>query len=106
MTTEEYQIACKETQTPECEGLNYLTLGLASEAGEVAGKTKKNIRGDYKSWSKFENDMLYELGDCMWYISNIADYFGFTLENVMEYNVKKLKARQQNGTIKGSGDDR
>ncbi len=106
MTPNEYQELTKQTQTPECTSLTYLTLGLCSEAGEVAGKHKKLIRGDYDNEFNFEHDMIMELGDCLWYISRIADNFGVTLEYIMELNIQKLKARQQNNTIKGSGDER
>jgi len=106
MTSNEYQELARKTLTPECDNLNYLVLGLASEAGEVAGKQKKLIRGDYTSEFQFEQAILPELGDCLWYISNIADRFGVSLEYLMRQNIQKLQARQQNGTIKGNGDER
>lgn len=111
MTAGEYQKLCRYTLTPECNNLNYLTLGLTSESGEVAGKVKKQIRGDYGSaidryTDRFKIDTLLEVGDALWYLTMICDYFGVSLESVMEANIKKLRGRKQNGTIKGDGDDR
>ena len=48
---------------PKEKALEYLALGLTSEAGEVAGKVKKLIRdgkGDKES-------IAYEVGDVLWY---------------------------------------
>ncbi len=42
--------------------LYYLSLGLTSEAGEVAGKVKKLIRDGTLNIG----DLAYELGDCFW----------------------------------------
>lgn len=105
MTPNEYQDRCKETLTPECENFNYLALGLASESGEVAGDVKKYMRNDF-GWDTLRLRLLGELGDVLWYVSNLANEAGYSLQDVMKYNVEKLQKRQQNGTIKGDGDDR
>lgn len=75
----------------------YLTLGLASEAGEFAGRIKKVIRGDQVT----PESILSELGDCLWYLARLADNMGITLEDAASYNMHKLNARKQEGTIKG-----
>lgn len=82
--------------------LYYLALGLTSEAGEVAGKVKKMIRDGQMDTAA----MIHEIGDCLWYSARLADALGFTLEDVMRINYAKLMKRTQNGTIKGSGDNR
>ena len=47
MQASEYQEKTKLFAVyPELQSLEYLGLGLASEAGEVAGKIKKWLRGD------------------------------------------------------------
>ncbi len=50
--------------------------------------------------------MKAELGDVLWYVSALSDYYGITLQDVLDYNVSKLKARQAQGTLQGSGDNR
>lgn len=98
----------------ETLGLSYVALGLG-ESGEVQGKVKKMIRDGYDRHSKGEELAKYnearanikaELGDQLWYIANMATELGFTFEEIAEYNVNKLKSRQQRGVLGGSGDNR
>ena len=85
----------------------YPTLGLVGEAGEVAEKIKKVIRdkkGIFDDDSK--NGIKKELGDVLWYLSNLCTEFNFSLEEVALQNLEKLKLRESKGLISGSGDDR
>ena len=104
-----YQKKARETaQYPNLGSNNvYPTLGLVGEAGEVAEKVKKVIRdknGVFDEESK--NAIKRELGDVLWYISNLSDELGFKLEEVASENLEKLKLRAAKGKISGSGDDR
>jgi NTP pyrophosphatase (non-canonical NTP hydrolase) len=85
----------------------YPALGLASEAGEVAGKVKKVLR-DAAGTLDLEqaNKIIDELGDVIWYVTCIVDDLGFTLEEVFERNQAKLLGRVERNTIQGSGDER
>ena len=47
-----------------------------------------------------------ELGDVLWYISNLCTELNFNLEDVALQNLEKLKLRASKGKIRGSGDDR
>ena len=85
----------------------YPTLGLVGEAGEVAEKVKKVIRdkkGIFDEESK--KGIKKELGDVLWYLSNLCDEFNFSFEEVASQNLEKLKKRASRGMISGSGDDR
>ena len=85
----------------------YPTLGLVGEAGEVAEKVKKVIRdkkGIFDDESK--EGIKKELGDVLWYLSNLCNEFDFELEEVALQNLEKLKLRAAKGKISGSGDDR
>ena len=104
-----YQKKARETaQYPDLGSNNiYPTLGLVGEAGEVAEKVKKVIRdknGIFDDESKL--GIKKELGDVLWYLSNLCDEFGFDLEEVAIQNLQKLKLRAAKGRISGSGDDR
>ena len=77
-------------------------LGLGEEAGEVLGKIKKLIRD--KNFSKSE--IIKELGDCLFYITAIANYLGDDLQAVADANMAKLKDRKKRDVIQGSGDNR
>lgn len=82
--------------------LYYLSLGLVSESGEVAGKIKKLIRDGKLN----QGDLAYELGDVFWYLVRLCEAIGYSPENVMEININKLLKRKENGTIQGNGDHR
>lgn len=78
----------------QIESLVYCTLGLTGEAGEVAELTKKLIRDDHlKLTDDRKEKYLGELGDVLWYLANLGKALGFTLEEIAEYNIQKLKVR-------------
>lgn len=85
----------------------YPTLGLANEAGEVAGKVKKLFRDKGGEISADDREELkYELGDVLWYLTQICTELDLTLEEVAEANITKLLSRLERGTIGGDGDKR
>jgi NTP pyrophosphatase (non-canonical NTP hydrolase) len=90
------------------EGILAHALGLGNEAGEVLGKLKKCIRDLGSDFNNpiFKEDIKKELGDTLWYLANIAQDFGITLEEVASYNIYKLLDRKTRGTLQGSGGDR
>ena len=91
---------------PDDQAVVYPVLGLAGEAGEVAGKLSKHLRGDNPMDLSAKRDLAYELGDCLWFVSQAAADLGYSLEEIAEMNVEKLRKRREAGTIKGSGDNR
>lgn len=105
MKLNDYQDEARKTAIyPIDDGLTYTALGLCGEAGEVAEKIKKWIRGD--NGISLKEDLLYELGDVLWYLSNLAFELNYTLEDVAKVNLDKLGVRMKNDKIKGSGDNR
>jgi NTP pyrophosphatase (non-canonical NTP hydrolase) len=85
----------------------YPTLGLANEAGEVAGKVKKIFRDHGGVVTEEDRQALKgELGDVLWYLAQICTELGLSLEEVAESNLEKLFSRLERGAIKGDGDDR
>ena len=111
MKFNEYQEICKSTKIyPHEYYILYPVLGLCGEAGEVAEKIKKIIRdkpGGFASLTEAENNaIILELGDVLYYVAAIASDLGFSLHNVAHANIAKLQRRKNEGTIKGSGDNR
>jgi len=47
-----------------------------------------------------------ELGDVLWYLSNIASDLGLSLSQIAKTNLDKLEDRKERDVIKGEGDDR
>ena len=85
----------------------YPVLGLANEAGEVAGKIKKVFRDKGGEISAETREALQaELGDVLWYISQVCTELEISLDDVAESNLAKLLDRQARGKIKGDGDNR
>jgi len=88
-------------------GVIYTALGLASEAGEVAGKVKKMIRDDSMELTHDRKDqILDELGDVLWYCAMLATELNASLGEVAIRNLRKLEDRNNRGVIQGSGDKR
>ncbi len=85
----------------------YPTLGLTNEAGEVAGKVKKLFRDKGGEISDADREALkQELGDVLWYLTQICTELGLSLQEVAEANLEKLFSRQARGQIRGDGDTR
>ncbi len=109
MNLNQYQDKSRETALYPNMGNNpiYPTLGLVGEAGEVADKVKKVLRDDNGVFtSDVRQSIKYELGDVLWYVSQLANELGYELEEVAIANLDKLSNRAKRGKIKGSGDDR
>lgn len=96
MNFEEYQIAASVTALypNRLKNLEYPTLGLAGEAGEVANIVKK-IQRDFggEITEEIRAKLKDELGDVLWYISACADELNLTLTEIAEFNVEKLAQR-------------
>lgn len=96
MNFEEYQAEAKQTALypRRLQNLEYPTLGLAGEAGEVANIVKK-IQRDFggEITAETRQKLKDELGDVLWYISACADELGLTLNEIAEFNVEKLAKR-------------
>ncbi len=85
----------------------YPVLGLANEAGEVAGKIKKVFRdkaGEVNGETRAA--LASELGDVLWYLAQVCTELDISLDEVAESNLAKLLDRQARGKIRGDGDNR
>ena len=101
ISAHEYQEKCRTTAIyPKKDAIAYLSLGLVSEAGEVAGKVKKQIRDGT------ESNIAPEIGDVLWYCAMLASELNVNLGKIMEDNLYKLNDRKTSGTLQGSGDIR
>ena len=98
-TFDEYQQETMKTAVYDKDvAVTYLALGLASEAGEVAGKVKKWVRGDTSYVDT--DEIAKELGDVLWYVSQMAETLTYPLgishrqmltSCVLGWNVIRLK---------------
>ena len=106
MNFNEYQKLARSTAVyPEEYKVVYPALGLCGEAGEVADKIKKTVRGD-TPLDEVTGNIAMELGDVLWYVATLADDLGVELEDVAKWNVDKLQRRMKSNKNKGDGDNR
>lgn len=108
MKFNDYQSQTEKTAIYPIEiGLAYVTMGLAGEAGEIANKVKKIYRDkDGNLDAETAMTLADELGDVLWYVSQLATELGVNLEDVAQNNIEKLTSRQKRGTLTGEGDNR
>ena len=108
MQLNDYQKLALRTARPKTADneLMHLLLGLVGESGEIAEKVKKVIRDQNSDFSKLDELFEKELGDVLWHIAVLANYFDISLEKIAQQNIDKLASRLERGKIGGSGDDR
>ena len=97
MNIKEYQEKAKRTVNTNLQSddqLSNLCMGLCGETGEVVDYLKKCI---YHSHSFNLQKLTEELGDVMWYLSNIATLFAIPMTYILEANIKKLEERYPEG---------
>ena len=88
-------------------GFLYPAIGLAGEAGELMNKVQKIFRDDRSKVTKEKKDeMKEELGDVLWFATQLATELGIPLADVAKGNIEKLHSRKKRGVIGGSGDTR
>lgn len=89
------------------DALAYVTLGIVGEAGEIAEKVKKIIRDDNKIISEVKKkDILFEIGDCLWYLAAMCEELNVNFADVAQMNIDKLQSRKDRSQLTGSGDNR
>lgn len=67
---------------------------------------KKFLRGDYDLDGEHKKAIALEIGDVLWYCATLANDLGYSLEEVAQMNLAKLRSRQQRNKISGDGDNR
>lgn len=123
MELNEYQNKAMSTCMPSCDNITYMASNLVAEVGELCGKIAKARRhGDVSinfdqmeyqhnidfgfSRAAFKEELKNELGDVLWQVSGFAKVMGWSLEEVAQANILKLKSRAERNVIEGNGDNR
>ena len=96
MQMNEYQKAAARTMNqklyPEQQA-NHALHGMTGEIGEIHGIYQKSYQGHVIDPAHLKK----ELGDLLWFISEYCTAMGWTLEDVAQMNIDKLKARYPEG---------
>lgn len=109
MRFNDYQNEIKKSAIYPVVGENFIypLLGLVGETGEVAEKIKKIIRdNDGKISGEMKEEIEKELGDVLWYFSQLATELDLSLGSIAEKNIEKVKSRRERGVAHGKGDNR
>ena len=91
------RIAILQDQDFPTERLLTAAVGMSAEAGEFTEVIKKII---FQGKPVTEENLFHlkrELGDIMWYVAQACMGLGVSLDEVIEMNVDKLKARYPGG---------
>lgn len=72
----------------------YAAIGMCGEAGEVSELVKKY---EYHGHAVDTEHLARELGDVLWYVSYMANLFGYSLGKIMVMNQEKLAKRYPDG---------
>lgn len=97
MNLHEYQLEQKRTWNVSWiwdRQFQNAVLGVIGELGEVADIRKK---ADYHGHEYDPDKMREELGDLLHYVCALVSLHGFSLDDVAQTNVRKLRARYPNG---------
>lgn len=97
MTINEYQKLAMTTLNPtlgEKDILLNSVMGLCGEAGEAIDIVKKWLMHGH---ALDREHLAKELGDIAWYLAEAATALGLPLEQILQANIDKLRARYPEG---------
>ena len=96
MTFKDYQKLAERTintDLTENQKIQHALYGLSSETGEISGIFQKNLQGHVIK----RDELKEEIGDLLWFISEICFLFGFDMGEIAQGNIDKLKKRYPDG---------
>lgn len=97
MRINEYQELAMRTLNPELDKKDILingVMGLCGESGEAIDLVKKHLAQGHELDTAH---LAKELGDIAWYLAETATAIGYSLEEIMQMNIEKLKKRYPEG---------
>ena len=96
LTLNDYQRMARRTAETKgkSDKMEEALFGLAGEVGELCDHYKKYM---HQGHDLDYNHMAEEAGDLLWYLAEIADALGLTLEDIARRNIDKLRKRYPDG---------
>ena len=84
---------------PQAEFSQLLTasIGMQAESGEFSEVIKKIVFQGKEFTEEAKFHLMRELGDVLWYWVQGCTALGYTPQQVMEENIRKLESRYPNG---------
>lgn len=95
MNFKEYQKEASRTDAPlnrDYDKLHavHMVMGMTTEVGELVDVFKKDLA--YNKPVDWVN-VKEEIGDLMWYVANFCTINNFDIEEILQTNIDKLRAR-------------
>lgn len=97
------QVALNLVRDPRKLKLLNFATGAAGEAGELANEVKKVI---FHGHAYDPDAIAKEIGDTLWYLSQLALACGYSFETVAKWNIEKLQERYPEGFSKQASVER
>ena len=97
MNANEYQKLAMTTLNPELSKKDVLinaVMGLCGESGEAIDIVKKHL---HQGHELDQDKLVKELGDIAWYLAEAAYALDIPLDDVLQRNIDKLRARYPEG---------
>jgi NTP pyrophosphatase (non-canonical NTP hydrolase) len=94
MEFDEYQKAAKRTLYGNEQVLTNCALGLAGETGQVVDLVKNYT---FRGKNLDRQELIHEMGDVLWYLSQVAEWANIPFDEVAQSNIKELNKRYPHG---------
>ncbi len=111
MEFDEYQKLASRTALFAKDDKEYILmlicLGIAGESGEILEKVKHLVRDDKGVVTPERREGIKkEIGDVLWYLSQLARELDLSFDEIADANIKKLTSRLERDMLNSEGDDR
>ena len=94
MEFDDYQKAAKRTLYGNEQVLTNCALGSAGETGQVVDLVKNYT---FRGKNLDRQELIHEMGDVLWYLSQVAEWANIPFDEVAQTNIKELNKRYPHG---------
>ena len=94
MDFDQYQNAAKRTLYGNEQVLTNCALGLSGESGQVVDLVKNYT---FRGRKLDRQQLIHEMGDVLWYLSQIAEWADIPFDEVAKTNINELNKRYPQG---------
>jgi NTP pyrophosphatase (non-canonical NTP hydrolase) len=99
-----YMVLNRHEGNKDLKGMSLQALGLVVATGQATNSLRDHL---YEGLTPPQlTKLLKQLTRVLLYIGRLAEYFGYTLLDVLQVNQDKLVSRAERGTLQGSGNTR
>lgn len=96
MTGNEYQLLASRTMNEHLTDVEKVLHALHGMVGEI-GELHSLYQKAYQGHEMEEHHAMSEVSDLLWFIAEYCTVMGWDLDDVMRYNIDKLRNRYPDG---------